>query len=192
MVKENKILFINSCIRKDSRTAVLSKAVLSSLKGEIQEVCLIKENITPITEAQLQFRLKSTAGGNYSAPVFRYAKQFADCDEIVIAAPYWDLCFPALLKLYLEAICVCGLTFFYGSNGSPNSLCKAKRLIYVTTSGGFIGTHNFGFEYIKALAETFFGIEENLFFCAEGLDITGNNPEQILKEAQDKILCELT
>ena len=192
MVKENKILFINSCIRKDSRTAVLSKAVLSSLKGEIQEVCLIKENITPITEAQLQFRLKSPAGGNYSAPVFRYAKQFADCDEIVIAAPYWDLCFPALLKLYLEAICVCGLTFFYGSNGSPNSLCKAKRLIYVTTSGGFIGTHNFGFEYIKALAETFFGIEENLFFCAEGLDITGNNPEQILKEAQDKILCELT
>ncbi len=31
--------------------------------------------------------------------MFLYAKDFAESDIIVIAAPYWDLSFPSILKV---------------------------------------------------------------------------------------------
>ena len=95
--------------------------------------------------------------------------------------------FPSILKVYLENITVCGITFCYSDKGIPKSLCKVKDLYYVTTAGGFIGENNFGFEYIKALAKGFFEIDNVRFFSAEGLDIYGADVDKILCEAKNKI-----
>ena len=84
-----------------------------------------------------------------------------------------------------------GFTSLYGSDGVPISYCRAKRLIYITTSGGYIGGTDFGFEYIKTVTKSFFGIENFSFFSAEGLDILGNDPAAILKAAREKIEREL-
>lgn len=81
-----------------------------------------------------------------------------------------------------------GLTFKYAPEGYPIGLCKARKLHYVTTSGGAIGDLNFGFDYIRALAETFYGIEKTLCYKAENLDIRGNDAEAILKEALSRYL----
>ena len=62
-------------------------------------------------------------------------------------------------------------------------MCRAKRLIYVTTAGGII-YDNFGFEYVKALAQKIYGIGEVLFFKAENLDIDGNDVNDILRRAK--------
>jgi FMN-dependent NADH-azoreductase len=91
--------------------------------------------------------------------------------------------FPALLKIYFENITVNGITFTYSEKGIPQSLCKARRLIYVTTSGGPKFQH-FGFEYTSAIAKTFFGIKCVECVSAEGLDIQGANVEEILKKAK--------
>ena len=99
---------------------------------------------------------------------------------MVVAAPYWDLMFPAVLKTYLESITVSGITFRYSAQGRPESLCKAKALYYVTTAGGFIGQNDFGFSYIQALAQNFFGIPELHRYAAEGLDIYGADVEKIM------------
>ena len=97
--------------------------------------------------------------------MFKYAKQFADSDTIVIAAPYWDLMFPALLKIYFEAITVTGITFKYSPEGQPIGLCKAKRLIYLTTAGGRVFDElNLGFDYSKKLATLFYGFPETVCF----------------------------
>ena len=101
---------------------------------------------------------------DFSDPVYDCAKQFAACATVVIAAPYWDYSFPAFLKIYIESLCVGGLTFLYGSDGVPISYCRAKKLIYFTTSGGYIGGTDFGFEYIKTVTKSFFGIESFRFF----------------------------
>ena len=45
---ENKILFINACVRDDSRTAELSRHLLERLEGETAEVNLYKEHILPL------------------------------------------------------------------------------------------------------------------------------------------------
>ena len=115
-----------------------------------------------------------------------YARQFAEADAIVIAAPYWDLAFPALLKIYLEAVTVSGVTFCYSEDGTPKSLCKAKKLIYVTTAGGPIFA-DFGYSYVRTMAEGFFGIEETVCFKAENLDVIGMDTEKILRETEREI-----
>jgi FMN-dependent NADH-azoreductase len=60
-------------------------------------------------------------------------------------------------------------------------------VVYLTTSGGYIGNNNFGFDYIKGLFSTLFGVDDISFFSAEGLDIYGNDPEKILTEAIEKM-----
>ena len=105
----------------------------------------------------------------------------------MIAAPYWDLMFPAALKTYLENITISGITFRYSDQGRPESLCKAKSLHYVTTAGGFIGQNDFGFSYIKAIAQNFFEIPEVNRYAAEGLDIFGADVAAILGKAKAAI-----
>jgi hypothetical protein len=92
--------------------------------------------------------------------------------------------FPAVLKLYLENITVTGITFRYGPDGKPKSLCRAKAMDYITTSGGYIGQNDFGFSYISALARDFFGIHAIRRYAAEGLDIFGAEPDKILRKAK--------
>ena len=55
--------------------------------------------------------------------------------------------------------------------GYPQGLCKAKKFYYVTTSGGFIGDLDFGFQYAKALTTKLYGIPDVECIRKEGLDI---------------------
>ena len=178
------ILFINACVRENSRTLELSNCLLENLGGEITEVNLYGENILPLDGKGLEKRNLH----DYSGDEFKLAKQFASADTIVIAAPFWDLSFPSVLKIYFENITVSGITFEYSKEGRPVGKCNAKKLYYITTSGGYIGKNNFGFDYIKALAQNFFGIEDVRFASAEGLDIFGADVESIMDNAKEEVL----
>ena len=184
---ENKILFINSCTRPNSRTKELAMHLLNFLEGEITQVDLYKANIEPIDNFDLEIRTENIRTGNFFCSEFERAKQFADADIIVIAAPFWDLSFPSVLKIYFENITVSGVTFEYSEKGRPVGKCKAKKLYYITTSGGYIGNNNFGFDYVKAVAENFFGIKDISFYSAEGLDIFGADISRIMDEAKERI-----
>ena len=181
------ILYINACVRKDSRTNKLAQYALSKLQGEAIEINLNSEKIAPLYQDRLSLRDDLIKNKNFDHPIFEYAKQFANSDTIVITAPYWDLSFPAILKTYIENINVNGITFSYSEKGYPVSLCKAKKLIYITTAGGPIISDEFGFGYIKSLAENFYGIKDIVYIKAEGLDIYGANTEEILKKAKKDI-----
>ena len=180
---KNKILFINACVRPQSRTAELSQYLLDRLDGEITEVNLYKEGLLPLCNKKIEKR----AMHDISGEEFEYGKQFASADTIIIAAPFWDLSFPAVLKLYFENVTVSGITFEYSEKGHPVGKCRAKKLYYITTSGGYIGNNNFGFDYVKALAENFFGINDISFYSAEGLDIFGADVKSIMDEAKERI-----
>ena len=183
----DNILYINACCREGSRTDELTQHLLSILNGNVQAVNLYEENIRPLDAKLLGERDNLLKDSKTDDELLSWASQFASADIIVIAAPYWDLMFPSVLKVYLENICVCGITFRYSEKGAPVSLCKADKLYYVTTSGGFIGENNFGFDYVKALAKGFFGIGNVRFFSAEGLDIEGADIDKILQRAKDNM-----
>ena len=181
------ILFIDACVRTDSRTRRLAKRVLMHLSGPVETVRPIEIDFPKTDEAFLLKRDACIAAGDFSDPMFDLAKQFVRADTIVIAAPHWDLSFPSSLKQYFEQINVVGLTFFYTDSDRPISLCRAKRLIYVATVGGPVRSHDYGFGYAKALGEEFYGITDAILFCAEGLDIFGADAEAILSETEEKI-----
>lgn len=186
-----KILFINACLRPESRTRKLAQSALESLDGEITELRLFDEPPKLLDMETMSARDEALSSGDFSAEVFSRAREFAGADEIVIAAPYWDLLFPAVVRLYLESVTVTGLTFRYSPEGIPIGMCNAKRLIYVTTAGGPIGENNFGFEYVKALARNFYGIKDVQCFSAEGLDIYGADTGAIMDKAVQKVKSQL-
>ena len=182
------VLFVNACVRRErSRTLRLAKKLLSHLDGDVETLDLTKNEISPLTPELLDERERLAAAGDFSGDVFRYARQFAGAEDIVIAAPFWDMSFPALLKIYIERICVVGVTFDYNEDNEPVGLVRAKRLFFVTTGGGVIPDTNFGIDQIRALAEGFFGIPEICCIKADTLDYVGVDPEKLLLDAEAEI-----
>ena len=187
------ILFVNSCLNQESsRTQRLADAVLDKMleeaaaageQAQVEELSLVDAGIEGLDEETLAFRSERSAAKDFTHELFAPARQFRDADEVVIAAPYWDLSFPAMLKAYIEQLCVNGLTFSYSEEGIPVGHCLAKRLTYVTTAGGYLGAYNMGFDYVAAVCKLYFGIEESRCISAEGLDIWGNDAEAILASA---------
>ncbi len=184
------ILFLNACVRPQSRTLILAKTALACLEGDVEEVNLEQEAIRPHTWQGLQHRDAQLAAGAFDDPMFRYAQQFRQADTIVIAAPYYDLSFPSSLKNYLEAICCVGLTFAYDAEERPYSLCAGKRLIYISTSGAEF-LPDYGYHYVRRLFAEFFQIRDAQCFYAEKLDLQDSDAGAILARAQGEIRAAL-
>lgn len=181
------ILFINACVRKESRTKRLADRYLSKLNGQVEEVRL-EEALFPVTDGEfLERRDRLIGERRFDDPMFSHARRFAAADEIVVAAPYWDLSFPASLKQYFEQINVLGITFVYTPEGVPKGLCRAKSLTYITTAGGNFVPEEYGYGYVKALAEGFYGIRNVRQIKACGLDIYGADSEAIIRSVEDTI-----
>ena len=185
------VLFVNGCVRENSRTLELAQSVLERVSDAIEEIRLYPNGPEGLNAEKLCLRDALLKKEAYDDPMFQAARQFAAADMIIMAAPYWDLAFPAKMRAYLEEITVSGITFRYGTAGIPKGLCHAKSLIYVTTAGGPI-IQNFGFEYVKSLAHAFYGISDVILVKAEGLDIWGADPAEILEQAKSNIPAALT
>ena len=162
-----KVLFVDCCIRREhSRSKQLADFFLGELqkKGEyeIETLCLMDENLS----------------------YFRYAHQFAEADKIVIAAPFWDLSFPALLKVYIENLCVDSITFHTDEHGL-HGLCKADHMVFLTARGAFYTDSPLeqGSRYLEQMAG-FFGIEKYDCVAAEGLDIGAWPVEELMDKAK--------
>ena len=184
---ERPILFINACVRTESRTRRLTDKLLAKLGEPFTEVRVQEIPFPVVDEAFLRERDRLSAAGAFDDPIFALARQFAGAETIVIAAPYWDLSFPAALKQYFEQINVVGVSFDYTPEGVPVGSCRAKRLFYVTSAGGTYVPEEFGFGYVRALAQNYYGIADVRKIEAVGLDVDGADVEAILSAAEETI-----
>ena len=184
---EKPVLFINACVRGDSRTLRLAKELLRKLERPVDELKLSEVSFPVVNEAFLTLRDRLIADREFDHPLFRAARQFSEAETVVIAAPFWDLSFPASLKQYFEQINVVGITFRYSEEGIPVGLCRAEKLYYVTTAGGNYVPEAFGFGYVRALAEGFYGIREVVKIEASGLDLVGADVDAIIEKAEKSI-----
>lgn len=178
------ILFINACVRKESRTKRLAYRLLSTFHEPFTEVDLNDIEFPAVDERFLNKRDRLTSARNFSDSMFDLARQFAGATRIVIAAPLWDLSFPAVLKQYFEHINALGVTFCYTQDGIPKGLCRAESLTYITTAGGNFFPEEYGFGYVKALATCFYGIKDVRLIKATGLDIDGADAGEIIKSVE--------
>ncbi len=170
------LLFINACVRGErSRTLRLARRFLDAYQARhpdtvITERNLCAERLQPQYPEVLEERDELWNAGRLDQPMFDPARQFAAADRIVIAAPFWDLCFPAILKIYLERISVTDITFGYDEQGAMVGAGTELEM---------------GTPLLKALC-TMYGIPEFHCLDAEGLDDVRNDKEAILASAMGR------
>ncbi len=179
-----KCLVIDACARHDSRTRKLYLEYIKNINYEVDILKLYDLDLKPLNENDIEKRYRLIDEGKTNDKMFYYSNQFKKYDLIIVAAPYWDLSFPSILKIYFEHVSVAGITFSYDT-GRPVGLCKANELIYLSTAGGKIINH-LGYEYVKALADLF-GIEKTKNYYIDGLDIDPSKSDLIFEEKIKKI-----
>ncbi len=176
-----KILFIDACVRGDvSRTRRLAEKYLQTAAKSGCEVIkrdLSTENIQFVTRAHF------SSDGKCEYPYTNeLATEFASANHIVIAAPFWEFEFPAVLNCYIEMISKAGVTFKYTAHGSEG-LCAAQTLTYIYTAGGFLqDDEKVGEIKLKHLSKLY-GIENFNAISVTGIDVFPEKAEDIMKEA---------
>lgn len=183
-------LFIDCCIRgPESRTARLAESFFSALPKEYQvtRIDLTAEGLQPFSGVFFQQREDLIQAGKLDHPRFRYAYQIAQADLVVMAAPFWDLSFPALLKIYIENVSVEGITFRSTDRGLQG-LCRGRDLVFLTTRGGIYAPGDpleQGMPYLKGI-QRFFGFDRFTGIAADGLDVQGYDGEGSLRDACER------
>ncbi len=173
-----KLVFIDACVRQDeSRTRRIAEPVISALAGryEIVRYDLPEmEGIVPLDPKLFGER------GQGSIPYWavKAAKDIAAADRIVIAAPFWDMSFPAALKCFFEQTSLFDITFT--DNGKTCAgFCKVPKVLYITTRGMDIPTgdpREQATPYLKALG-TLWNLGELTTIAAWNMDYS--TPEEI-------------
>ena len=192
----SELLFVNACVRGErSRTLALARRFLDAYKKSHPEVRvterdLMEERLEPQYPEVLEQRDALWAAGQLEEPMFAPARQFAGADRIVVAAPFWDLSYPAILKIYLERISVTDLTFGYDDQGRMVGLCRAEKLLLITPRGGNFSLPETawmesGARHLKALC-AMYGIPDFQLLCAEVLDDIRNDKEALLANAMEE------
>ena len=192
-----KLLFVNCCVGQrgeSSRTLALAKAYLASFRAKHPETEV--ETVTPeqmlalkpFDPEMLNERDALARAGAFDAPVYDLARQFAAADGIVVAAPYWDMSYPAALRTYIEYISANGLAYHYEMDGSHGD-CAAERLVYLTSGGDFEHEDSVGVVHWRQLC-TLFGIGRFDYVFAGGLDIDPAKTPALLESACD-LACRL-
>ena len=186
-----KLLFIDGCVSQRgqaSRTRALADAFLSAFReshpgAEVETVRLETLDLKPFLPAALDGRDALASAGAFDAPVFALARQFREADKIVAAAPFWDLSFPAAMRIYIEHISANGLTYHYESDGCHGD-CRAKRLAYLTSGGDFEKPESLGVLYWKQLS-AMFGVPRFDYVFAGGLDAEPARVPELMRTAEE-------
>ncbi len=187
-----KILVIDACVRGEmSRTKKLLDKALSVLRGThpdwiFETVCLPEAGLRCLDRQSLEERDDLLAKKQVDHPRFALAHQFREADGIIVAAPFWDLSFPAMLKVYIENVSADGLTFFCDAEGL-HGMCKASWMLHLATRGGLYEAASWlqDSAYLEQMCR-FFGIGSYTCVSADGIDIVGLPADRIMEEALEK------
>ena len=131
-IKMRKIFYVDACLRTGSNTKKIADAIIAKLAERYEiETVRLSENTFPIVNNDI---LNDRANGIVPEEYVEMAKKLAAADRLVIAAPFWDMSFPSALKVFLENMSLFNVTF--GSNEKEcYGLCKAEKVLYITTRG---------------------------------------------------------
>lgn len=170
------IIFIDACMRAGSRTKRIAERIIEELSCRYCiETIRLGEADYPVVDNRI---LEDRNNGTVPKAHAELAGRIAAADRIVIAAPFWDMSFPSALKVFFENMSLFGITF--DSNDKEcYGLCKAEKVMYITTRGMDISTGDpleQATPYIRALSHLW-GWGELTVISAQNMDYS--SPEEI-------------
>ena len=186
----SKVLYIKANIKQEgeSRTFKVSDSFVEEYKknnpnDEVVVLDLYKENIDFLRPEDLGVIFGPKNEESKNNPKLKYAYQFAEADKYIIAAPMWNLSFPAILKAYIDYVSVAGITFKYTAEG-PVGLLGGKKALHITSRGGVYGDSPFemGDKYLRTIFG-FYGIQDIQTIAVEGVDIVGVDVDAKVQES---------
>lgn len=179
-----RLLYIDACFRgEESRTRRIARPVLEALsrRYEIDRIDLGALSLLPVKEEALNARFR----GEVDEESLALAERVRDADRIVIAAPFWDMSFPSALKVFFERCSLLDVTFANGADACVG-LCRAEKLLFITTRGMDISTGNpleQATPYLRALSHLW-GIGETFTVSAQNMDyVNADDAEERLRRA---------
>ena len=183
------LLYVDCCIRREaSRTRKMAEAFLGNLPDgwTVETVTLMDEPLLPLQEGWFWQREELLKAGDFHHRRFDYAWQFQKADAILIAAPFYDLSIPALLKVYIENVSVDGITFLCDAQGLRGN-CRARSMTFLTSRGGFYdgSPDEMGSRYMEAMCR-FFGTGVYRCVAADGVDMDPEKTPGSMAEACEK------
>lgn len=180
-------MFINGCLRADhSRTLQIAQTYIEKMQQneevQLMEHDLSQEKISYLTQASFDPETGEVLGGDCTL-----AREFAQADEIIVAAPFWEFMFPAVVSCYFEQVSVPSITFQYTEHGSVG-LCRASSITYIYTSGDYLQQDDrVGEQYLERLGRLY-GIPGFTAISAQGLDVEPDQAQQRVDELCRKII----
>ena len=183
-----KLMVIDCCMREGSRTERILTPVVEALSSryEVERIEVEDLHLTAVDSRVLEER----ASGYVPEEIVALSRRLASASRIVIAAPFWDMSFPAALKVFFENMSLFNITF--ADDGEKCvGLCSCERVLYITTRGMNIHTGDDieqGTPYIKALSRLW-GLGDVITVAAENMDYsTDVKVEEKIKRAIDEAL----
>ena len=180
------LIYINACMRAGSRTQRIATPIVEELRKRYNvETVDLTKNQYPVAD---NYTLEDRNQGIVPTEHVALAKKIAAADRIVIAAPFWDMSFPSALKVFFENMSLFGVTFD-SNNKECYGLCKAEKVMYITTRGMDIATGDpleQATPYIKALSHLW-GWGGLTVISARNMDYS--TPEEI-EERVSKAIAE--
>ena len=164
-----KLIIIDSCMREESRTRVIldaARGVLSA-RYDIETIDVNALALPPVTPEALKERTSGIIPGD----TLSIAGRIASADRLVIAAPFWDMSIPAVLKAFFENMSLYNVTFT-DDGKTCTGICNCHKVLYITTRGMDIPTGDFrdqGSSYLKALS-SLWSLGEVITIAAWNLD----------------------
>ena len=182
-----KLLYIDACIRDEmSRTKRIATPIVEALKQKYEVQTLVINDLDlSIVKKEL---ITKRNNGVIDPQVMSWAESVRDADRIVIAAPFWDMSFPAALKNFLELCSIFNVTFKSDEKTCYGN-CKAEKMLYITTRGMDISTGDVleqGTPYLKAIS-WLWGIGPMQVISAQNMDYIS---EKEIEERISKAISE--
>lgn len=179
-----KLIYLDVCMHSESRTKRIAEAIIDALSARynITTITLNGADYPAVNSEILNERNNGYVPEKYVAT----ARQIAEADRIVIAAPFYDMSYPAILKLFIENMSLFGITFNTNEK-ECYGLCKSKKVIYITTRGMNISTGDpleQATPYIKAISHLW-GLGEVYTISAQNMDYV--SPEEVEQKIEDAI-----
>lgn len=168
----------------------------------VEELDLYSENIPEVNHKIFTGRAELVSGPQYDAlsendknsvnRINDLCNQFLSADTYVIAAPMWNVSYPAILKRYIDCIIINNKVISVSQEDVRGLLDdKERNMVYIQSSGGvypkiFGGKFNHGVDYFHDIFK-FLGINRFEKILVEGVDTTDVGKDQAIKNANEDI-----
>ena len=179
-----RLFYIDCCLRNGSKTKRIADALIERLSERYEvETIRLSDYDFPVVKDDI---LNERSNGFVPDEYVHIARKIAAADRLVISAPFWDMSFPSALKVFLENMSLFNVTFA-STEKECYGLCKAEKVLYITTRGMNIKTGDVleqATPYIKAISKLW-GLGELHVIAAENMDYS--TAEQVEEKIQNAI-----